>query len=60
IDARIDGLLNIFRQTGGETFVIVCSDHGTCYGEDGKYFHSFNHPIVNTVPYMHFLLSCNH
>ncbi|MCD3069625.1 hypothetical protein GFJ91_23900, partial [Salmonella enterica subsp. enterica serovar Enteritidis] len=47
---------NIFRQTGGETFVIVCSDHGTCYGEDGKYFHSFNHPIVNTVPYMHFLL----
>ncbi|MDI5568628.1 hypothetical protein MJI47_27550, partial [Salmonella enterica subsp. enterica serovar Kentucky] len=29
IDARIDGLLNIFRQTGGETFVIVCSDHGT-------------------------------
>ncbi|MEA6468671.1 hypothetical protein ONP53_23260, partial [Salmonella enterica subsp. enterica serovar Newport] len=23
-------------------------------------FHSFNHPIVNTVPYMHFLLSCNH
>ncbi|MDI5568616.1 hypothetical protein MJI47_27350, partial [Salmonella enterica subsp. enterica serovar Kentucky] len=41
IDARIDGLLNIFRQTGGETFVIVCSDHGTCYGEDGKYFHSF-------------------
>ncbi|PUJ25429.1 hypothetical protein DBP71_26290, partial [Salmonella enterica subsp. enterica serovar 4,[5],12:i:-] len=35
IDARIDGLLNIFRQTGGETFVIVCSDHGTCYGEDG-------------------------
>ncbi|MDI5670124.1 hypothetical protein MJL26_23905, partial [Salmonella enterica subsp. enterica serovar Montevideo] len=25
-----------------------------------KYFHSFNHPIVNTVPYMHFLLSCNH
>ncbi|POP43771.1 hypothetical protein CHU32_18710 [Superficieibacter electus] len=57
IDARIDELLNIFRATGRDTLVLLCSDHGTCYGEDGKYFHSFNHPIVNTVPWMHFLLT---
>lgn len=56
IDARIEKLFDIFRQTGRETLVILCSDHGTCYGEDGKYFHSFNHPIVNTVPYFHFVL----
>ena len=49
IDARIEKLFDIFRQTGRETLVILCSDHGTCYGRDGKYFHSFNHPIVNTV-----------
>ena len=40
----------------GETFVICCSDHGTCYGEDGVWYHGVNHPIVNTVPYKHFLL----
>ncbi|CAQ91331.1 STM4013/SEN3800 family hydrolase [Escherichia fergusonii] len=56
IDARIEKLFDTFRQTGRETLVILCSDHGTCYGEDGKYFHSFNHPIVNTVPYFHFVL----
>lgn len=38
------------------TFVIVCSDHGTCYGEDGYHFHCLSHEIVYTVPYKHFTL----
>jgi arylsulfatase A-like enzyme len=33
------------------TFVIVCSDHGTLYGEDGYVGHRIAHPIVTTVPY---------
>ncbi|NUP14309.1 MAG: STM4013/SEN3800 family hydrolase [Polyangiaceae bacterium] len=32
-------------------FGIVCSDHGTAYGEDGYIGHRAPHPIVNTVPY---------
>ncbi len=32
-------------------FSIVCSDHGTAYGEDGWHGHRVPHPVVSTVPY---------
>jgi hypothetical protein len=35
---------------------IVCSDHGTAYGEDGYQGHRLNHPVVGTVPYAEFVL----
>ncbi len=38
------------------TFVILCSDHGTAYGEDGYHGHRLGHPVVWTVPYAHFCL----
>lgn len=37
-------------------FCIVCSDHGTAYGEDGYNGHRLAHPVVWTVPYAEFLL----
>lgn len=55
----VDGELGrLFERFGkqGDTFVICCSDHGTCYGEDGVWYHGVNHPIVNEVPYKHFFL----
>lgn len=55
IDKELERLFDTFRAKG-DTFVICCSDHGTCYGEDGIWFHGVNHPIVNTVPYKHFFL----
>lgn len=55
VDSHMPELLEIFKKRG-KTFVIFCSDHGSCYGEDGVQFHGLNHEIVNTVPYMHFLL----
>ena len=55
IDGQLGRLFAAFRLKG-QTFVICCSDHGTCYGEDGVWFHGVNHPIVNTVPYKHFIL----
>lgn len=55
VDAQLGRLFDAFA-TKGETFVICCSDHGTCYGEDGVWYHGINHPIVNTVPYKHFFL----
>ncbi len=55
VDARIETLIDAFRKRSN-TFVILCSDHGTCYGEDGKFFHSFNHEITNTIPYMDFVV----
>ncbi len=30
---------------------IVCSDHGTAYGEGGYHGHRVGHPVVYTVPY---------
>ncbi|MCE5279447.1 MAG: STM4013/SEN3800 family hydrolase [Planctomycetaceae bacterium] len=35
---------------------IICSDHGTAYGEDGYYGHRLCHPAVWTVPYTEFVL----
>ena len=55
VDGQLGRLFEAFHEKG-ETFVICCSDHGTCYGEDGVWYHGINHPIVTTVPYKHFLL----
>ena len=56
VDMELGRLFHAFQKKG-DTFVICCSDHGTCYGEDGCMYHGFNHPIVNTVRYKHFMLS---
>jgi hypothetical protein len=37
-------------------FAVVCSDHGTAYGEDGYTGHRIGHDVVWTVPYAHFFL----
>lgn len=57
-DQELERLFAAFQKIG-DTFVICCSDHGTCYGEDGVWYHGINHPIVNTVPYKHFILEGN-
>ncbi|MCI9376993.1 MAG: sulfatase-like hydrolase/transferase [Eubacterium sp.] len=56
VDGELGRLFAGWKEKRGDTFVICCSDHGTCYGEDGCQFHGINHPIVNTVPYKHFFL----
>ena len=55
VDGQLAPLFAGFAQRG-PTFVICCSDHGTCYGEDGRVFHGLNHPLVETVPYKQFFL----
>ena len=55
VDSQLDPLFTALKKRG-DTFVICCSDHGTCYGEDGCYSHGINHPAVNTIPYKHFFL----
>lgn len=56
VDRELGRLLESWKAQRGPTFVICCSDHGTCYGEDGCQFHGINHPAVTTVPYKHFFL----
>jgi Sulfatase len=58
--AYVDGALAPLLETArrrAPTFVIVCSDHGTAYGEDGYHGHRLAHDVVMHVPYAHFLLT---
>ncbi len=56
VDGQLERLFDAFAKRG-QTFVICCSDHGTCYGEDECVFHGMNHPVVNTIPYKHFFIN---
>ncbi|WP_192764705.1 STM4013/SEN3800 family hydrolase [Actinomadura algeriensis] len=54
VDAHIGRLFALMRRP---CLVIVCSDHGTAYGEDGHTGHRIGHEVVWTVPYGEFVLS---
>lgn len=55
VDSQLPPLFEALRRRG-PAFCIVCSDHGTAYGEDGYSGHRLAHPVVWTVPYAEFLL----
>lgn len=55
VDAHIPRLFDLLGRRG-PAFVIVTSDHGTLYGEDGYVGHRVAHPIVTTVPYAEVML----
>lgn len=55
VDGQLGPLFDALRSRG-PTFCIVCSDHGTAYGEDGLWGHRLNHPVVHTVPYAELFL----
>ena len=41
-------------QRRGPWMGVICSDHGTAYGEDGYRGHRLSHPVVLDVPYAEF------
>lgn len=55
VDACLPQLFLAMQQRG-PTLIVVCSDHGTAYGEDGYSGHRIGHPVVWTVPYAEFIL----
>lgn len=46
VDEKLAPLLTLF----GESTVIVCADHGDCWGEDGLWEHGIYHQKVMEVP----------
>jgi hypothetical protein len=50
VDSQLPPLLSCMRQRA-PVLAIICSDHGTAYGEDGFYGHRLAHPVVWTVPF---------
>jgi membrane-anchored protein YejM (alkaline phosphatase superfamily) len=55
VDHQLQPLFEACEQSG-PWFVILCSDHGTCYGEDGYTGHRIAHQHVWEVPYADFVL----
>lgn len=53
VDSQLPRLVEFLRQRS-PLFGIICSDHGTAYGEDGFVGHRLAHPIVWNVPYAEF------
>jgi hypothetical protein len=56
VDQQLPRLWELATRRGRPCFTIVCSDHGTAYGEERRHGHRFAHPVVWTVPYAHFVL----
>jgi glucan phosphoethanolaminetransferase (alkaline phosphatase superfamily) len=46
VDLLLEPLLKAFS----ESTVLICADHGDCWGEDGLWEHGFYHPKVLEVP----------
>ena len=55
VDSELPALFQAFSARG-PTLYVICSDHGTAYGEDGYVGHRLAHPVVWNVPYAEFLL----
>ncbi len=55
VDSQLPPLLSAMRRQT-PWLCIICSDHGTAYGEDGYTGHRLAHPVVWDVPYTEFIL----
>ena len=56
VDGELGRLFARLRQRQRPVFCLVCSDHGTAYGEDGYVGHRLAHEVVMNVPYREFIL----
>ena len=56
VDRHIPRLFRLATGRGRPCFAIICSDHGTAYGEDGHTGHRVAQEAVWTVPYAEFIL----
>ena len=46
VDRKLAPLLESFA----DATIVVCGDHGDCWGEDGLWEHGISHPMTLTVP----------
>lgn len=57
VDSNLPLLLQA-AQARAPVLTIICSDHGTLFGEDGYVGHRVGHPLVWDVPYAEMMLPC--
>ncbi|WP_189514758.1 STM4013/SEN3800 family hydrolase [Cerasicoccus arenae] len=58
VDTHITALMNTLRKRN-DLFILLGSDHGVLYGEEGFTGHRIGHKHVYTVPWAEFLLEQN-
>ncbi|MCP4130939.1 MAG: sulfatase-like hydrolase/transferase [bacterium] len=58
VDSQLPPLFKAMQKRA-PLFVIICSDHGTAYGEEGYVGHRLGHEVVWIVPYKDFVLSAH-
>ena len=51
VDRQLSKLWDAIKKRNNSTFCILCSDHGTAYGENGYTGHRVSNETVWTVPY---------
>jgi len=56
VDRELPPVIAALRARGG-CLAILCSDHGTAYGDDGFNGHRLAHPAVWTVPYAEMVIA---
>ncbi|MDH5325295.1 MAG: STM4013/SEN3800 family hydrolase [Gammaproteobacteria bacterium] len=56
VDMQLGSLFE-FLSTQGNSFCVLCSDHGTAYGDDDYHGHRLGHSSVWDVPYAQFELT---
>jgi hypothetical protein len=57
LDARMGELIDFFKKRGRPTTIVMCADHGECFGEQGLYGHAFYHEKIMEVPLIIFRLN---
>lgn len=50
LDTQLAALFANLQEFERPTIVVICGDHGECFGEDGLFGHGFYHPKVMEVP----------
>jgi hypothetical protein len=49
---HLDGVLAPLLAAFQDATILLCGDHGDCWGEDGLWEHGISHPMTLTVPMM--------
>ena len=55
-DQALSEVISSIANTNRPCLCVLCSDHGTAYGEEGYYGHRIGHSVVWQVPYLEFWL----
>jgi len=57
LDTVTGELIDYLKKRNRPTTLIICGDHGECFGEEGLFGHAFYHEKVMEVPLLIFRIN---